>query len=100
MSRHKAYPPHVGTIGGVIRIGHGLHLYRLNRECQRRATIAMVKQPAHLVRRARRSECFPLAGYQRCDVAGQCAESVTGRCALGVRLATRRCRGRRRRLGV
>jgi len=36
-----AYPPHVGTIGGTIRIGHGLHVYCLNRACQHRATIDM-----------------------------------------------------------
>ena len=41
MSRPKAYPPHVGTIGGTIRIGHGLHLYCLNRDCQHRAAVDM-----------------------------------------------------------
>jgi hypothetical protein len=41
LSRPKAYPPHVGTIGGTIRIGHGLHLYCLNRDCQHRAALDM-----------------------------------------------------------
>jgi hypothetical protein len=39
--RSSAYPPHVGTLGSTIRIGHGLDLYCLNRECQHRATVDM-----------------------------------------------------------
>ena len=42
MSRHKAYPPHVGTIGGTIRIGHGLILGRENRDCRHRATFYLL----------------------------------------------------------
>jgi hypothetical protein len=34
-------PTYIGTIGGTIRTGHGLHLYCLNRECHHRATLDM-----------------------------------------------------------
>ncbi len=40
-SRSRHGPPYVGTIGGVLRTGHGLYLYCLNRECQHRATVDM-----------------------------------------------------------
>ena len=61
-----AYPPHVGTIGGTIRIGHGLHVYCLNRATQHRATIDMDAVAARygedlavaeFISRSRCSEC-------------------------------------------
>jgi hypothetical protein len=39
--RPNPYPPHVGTIGGKIRIGHGLTLYCENRDCRHRATLEL-----------------------------------------------------------
>ena len=66
MSRPKAYPPHVGTIGGVIRIGHGLHLYCLNRECQRRATIDMAAIAA------RYGEALAVAEFMARAVCSEC----------------------------
>jgi hypothetical protein len=39
MSKRPAYPNHVGTIGGTIRMGHGLWVHCENRECLHRARI-------------------------------------------------------------
>jgi hypothetical protein len=39
MARRPAYPNHVGTIGGTIRMGHGLWVHCENRECLHRAHI-------------------------------------------------------------
>ena len=39
MAKRPAYPNHVGTIGGTIRMGHGLWVHCENRECLHRAHI-------------------------------------------------------------
>ena len=39
MAKRPAYPNHVGTIGGTIRMGHGLWVHCDNRECLHRAHI-------------------------------------------------------------
>src|SRR6516165_8295721 len=39
MSKRPAYPNYVGTIGGTIRMGHGLWVHCDNRECLHRARI-------------------------------------------------------------
>jgi hypothetical protein len=39
MTRRPAYPNHVGTIGGTIRMGHGLWVHCENRECLHRARV-------------------------------------------------------------
>jgi len=39
MGRRPAYPNHVGTIGGTIRMGHGLWVHCDNRECLHRARV-------------------------------------------------------------
>jgi len=59
-------PPHVGTIGDKIRIGHGIWINCLNQECLHRAKVdlAALAEPhgadlpvAELVKRAVCSEC-------------------------------------------
>src|SRR5215469_290965 len=39
MAERPAYPNHVGTIGGAIRMGHGLWVHCDNRECLHRARV-------------------------------------------------------------
>jgi hypothetical protein len=39
MAKRPAYPNHVGTIGGTIRMGHGLWVHWDNRECLHGACI-------------------------------------------------------------
>ena len=39
MGKRPAYPNHFGTIGGTIRMGHGLWIHCDNRECLHRARI-------------------------------------------------------------
>jgi hypothetical protein len=39
MARAPAYPPHVGTIGDKIRIGHSITMNCGNRDCLHRATL-------------------------------------------------------------
>ena len=39
MAKRPAYPNHVGTIGGTIRMGHGLWVHCDNRECLHRARV-------------------------------------------------------------
>ena len=39
MAQRPAYPNHVGTIGGTIRMGHGLWVHCDNPECLHRAHI-------------------------------------------------------------
>ena len=41
MEKRPAYPNHVGTIGGTIRMGHGLWVHCDNRECLHRARIEL-----------------------------------------------------------
>jgi hypothetical protein len=59
-------PPHVGTIGDKIRIGHGIWINCLNQECLRRAKVDLAALAerhgadlpvAELVKRAVCSEC-------------------------------------------
>ena len=61
-----AQPPHVGTIGDKIRIGHGIWINCLNQECLHRAKVDLaaladrygVDLPvADLVKRAVCSDC-------------------------------------------
>jgi hypothetical protein len=39
MAKRPAYPPQVGTIGGMIRMNHGLWMHCDNRECLHRANL-------------------------------------------------------------
>jgi hypothetical protein len=39
MAKRPAYPNHVGTIGGTMRMGHGLWVHCNNRECLHRARV-------------------------------------------------------------
>ena len=41
MGKRPAYTNHVGTIGGTIRMGHGLWVHCDNRECLHRARIEL-----------------------------------------------------------
>jgi hypothetical protein len=61
-----AYPPHVGTIGDKIRIGHGITVNCGNRECLHRAKLDLEDMAARfggglivadLVARAISAEC-------------------------------------------
>jgi len=39
MAKRPAYPNHVGTVGGTIRMGHALWVHCENRDCLHRARI-------------------------------------------------------------
>jgi hypothetical protein len=48
MAKHKQRPPHVGTLGSTIRVGHGIAMNCGTRECMHRATLDLEKLRASL----------------------------------------------------
>jgi len=46
--RQEKRPPHVGTIGSSLRVGHGIAINCENRDCRHRATLDLNKLRASL----------------------------------------------------
>jgi hypothetical protein len=93
MGKKPAYPNHVGTINGTIRMGHGLWLHCDNRECLHRARIdleAIAKRygvelsVAEFVNLSVRSECGASWEFDGLDVNGSVFRKKQGRAPQGL----------------
>jgi hypothetical protein len=66
MARSRKRPPHVGTIGSTIRIGHSLTIHCQNRECLHRATVDLEGL------KDRFGDDYPVADFVARSVCGEC----------------------------